>query len=57
MVDELDEVNPFLDYRLNVTFSHKKSAKEYLVPGFFAADGNAANTSATNRTCTHRREV
>ncbi|MFD1143685.1 malectin domain-containing carbohydrate-binding protein [Larkinella insperata] len=37
--------NPFLNYRLNVTFT--KGAKRYVVPGYFAADGNAANTSAT----------
>jgi uncharacterized protein DUF5060 len=36
--------NPFLDYRLNVKFT--KGNKSYLVPGYFAADGNAANTSA-----------
>lgn len=36
--------NPFTDYRLNVTFSI--GDKQYLVPGFYAADGNAANTSA-----------
>jgi len=39
--------NPFTDYRLNVTFSHVASGKTYLVPGFYAADGNAANTSAS----------
>lgn len=43
---EKDEYNPFLNYRLDVTFSHKKSGKSYRVPGFFAADGNAANSSA-----------
>jgi hypothetical protein len=37
--------NPFLNYRLNVTFT--KGTKSYLVPGYFAADGNAAETSAT----------
>ena len=36
--------NPFLDYRLNVTFTN--GAKSYVVPGYFAADGNAAETSA-----------
>ena len=36
---------PFLDYRLNVIFSN--GIKTYTVPGYFAADGNAANTSAT----------
>lgn len=39
--------NPFLDYRLDVTFSHVASGKSYVVPGYFAADGNAAETSAT----------
>jgi len=38
--------NPFLDYRLEVTFT--KGAKTFKVPGFFAADGNAAETSATS---------
>ena len=38
--------NPFRDYRLTVTFRHPTSGKSYVVPGFFAADGNAAETSA-----------
>ncbi len=46
-VSETDAWNPFMNYRLNVTFSHKGSGKQYVVPGFFAADGDAANTSAT----------
>jgi hypothetical protein len=37
--------NPFLDYRLNVFFT--KGDRCYVVPGFYAADGNAAETSAT----------
>lgn len=37
--------NPFTDYRLDVTFT--QGAKSYVVPGYFAADGNAAYTSAT----------
>jgi len=41
---ELAEDNPFLNYRLDVTFSNGESS--YLVPGFYAADGNAAETSA-----------
>lgn len=45
-VSETDEYNPFMNYRLNVIFTHRASGKEYLVPGFFAADGDAANTSA-----------
>jgi hypothetical protein len=36
--------NPFLDYRLEVTFTN--GTKIYKVPGFFAADGNSAETSA-----------
>lgn len=38
--------NPFLDYRLNVTFTN--GTKTYVVPGYFAADGNAANTGASS---------
>ena len=38
--------NPFLFYRLNVTFTHKKTGTTYIVPGYYAADGNAADTSA-----------
>jgi Domain of unknown function (DUF5060)/Putative collagen-binding domain of a collagenase len=42
---ETAEPDPFLDYRLNVTFS--KDGKTLVIPGYFAADGNAAETSAT----------
>ncbi len=42
---ETAEPNPFLDYRLDVTFT--KGGKQYVVPGYYAADGNAAETSAT----------
>lgn len=38
--------NPFTDYRLTVTFGHESGAPEYQVPGYFAADGNAGETSA-----------
>jgi hypothetical protein len=41
-----DAPNPFLDYRLDVTFTPASGAKSYTVPGYFAADGNAANTAA-----------
>ncbi len=37
--------NPFLAYRLDVTFA--KGKKRYVVPGYYAADGNAGQTSAT----------
>lgn len=36
--------NPFLNYRLSVEFTN--GTKQYIVPGFYAADGNAAETSA-----------
>ncbi|MFS4467948.1 DUF5060 domain-containing protein [Maribacter sp. 2210JD10-5] len=41
---ETHEDNPFLNYRLHVVF--KNGDKEYKVRGFYAADGNAAETSA-----------
>jgi len=37
-------LNPFLNYRMEVTFS--KGEQSIVVPGYFAADGDAANTSA-----------
>ncbi|MEZ4700870.1 MAG: DUF5060 domain-containing protein [Rhodothermales bacterium] len=40
--------NPFTDYRLIVTFTHASSGASYAVPGFYAADGNAGETSATS---------
>jgi hypothetical protein len=39
--------NPFTDHRFEVVFTHESGASSYSVPGYFAADGNAANTSAT----------
>ena len=39
------EPNPFLNYRLNVTFT--KGKKRYVVPGYYAADGKSAETSAS----------
>ncbi|MEO7412627.1 MAG: DUF5060 domain-containing protein, partial [Opitutaceae bacterium] len=48
---ETDTVsNPFTDYRYAVTFTHESGSPSYTVPGYFAADGNAANTSATSGT-------
>lgn len=41
---EGDETNPFTDYRLMVTFTNGQS--EYVIPGFYAADGNAAESGA-----------
>ena len=45
---ETGNPNPFLDYRMEVTF--KRGALSYVVPGYFAADGKAANTSAKSGT-------
>jgi hypothetical protein len=41
---EIADVNPFTDTRLLVRFTNKD--KSYLIRGFYAADGNAAHTSA-----------
>ena len=40
--------NPFTDYRFEVRFQHESGSPVYTVPGYFAADGNAANTSASS---------
>ncbi|MFG0317019.1 MAG: DUF5060 domain-containing protein, partial [Planctomycetota bacterium JB042] len=37
---------PFRNYRMQVAFVHSATGTTYDVPGFFAADGNAADTSA-----------
>ena len=44
---ENSDPNPFLDYRLNVTFTGP-SGQTYEVPGYYAADGNAAETGASS---------
>jgi hypothetical protein len=41
---ERSKPNPFLDYRLTATFSHHDTT--FTIRGFYAADGNAAETSA-----------
>jgi Domain of unknown function (DUF5060) len=41
---EMATPNPFTDYRLTVIFS--KGNKQYVVPGYYAADSSAAQTSA-----------
>lgn len=38
--------NPFTDLALNVTFTHESGTPRYVVPGYFAADGDAGNSSA-----------
>lgn len=41
--------NPFTDYEMVVQFTHADGTR-YRVPGYFAADGNAAQTSAESGT-------
>jgi hypothetical protein len=43
---ETTDPNPFLTFRLNVVFTHKNSGRKFLVPGYYAADGHAADSSA-----------
>jgi hypothetical protein len=51
MTSENATPNPFTDYRLDVAFSNGNLT--YLVPGYYAADGNAAETSATSGSVWH----
>ncbi|MEM1027291.1 MAG: DUF5060 domain-containing protein [Planctomycetota bacterium] len=47
--DEADtSPNPFTELRFDVVFEHASGEPSYVVPGYFAADGNAAETSATS---------
>ncbi|WP_242926827.1 DUF5060 domain-containing protein [Pontibacter vulgaris] len=43
---ESASTNPFLDYRLNVTFSN--GTRQIQVPGYYAADGNASESGASS---------
>ncbi len=45
---ETGEPNPFRYYRLNVAFRHEDGQDALVVPGYFAADGDAAETGATS---------
>lgn len=48
---EMDhESNPFTDSSYVVTFTHESGAPSYKVPGYFAADGDAAESSAESGT-------
>lgn len=42
--------NPFTDVSMTVAFKHESGSPEYFVPGYFAADGDAANTGAQSGT-------
>lgn len=44
-----NQPNPFTDYELTATFSHPDGTKK-VIPGYFAADGDAANSSAESGT-------
>ena len=47
--DELSSApNPFVDYRMTVSFVHESGSPTYRVPGYFAGDGDAAESSATS---------
>ncbi len=46
---ETAQPNPFRDYRLQVEF--RCDGRRYVVPGFYAADGNAAHTGADRGRC------
>ncbi len=46
--DSADGVNPFSDYGMIVRFEHESGSPSYEVPGYFAADGMAAETGATS---------
>lgn len=39
-------LNPFTDYRFDVIFEHESGSPKYIVPGYFAADGNAGESGA-----------
>ncbi|MGQ9607503.1 MAG: DUF5060 domain-containing protein [Thermogutta sp.] len=43
--------NPFTDYGFWVEFRHESGAPTYRVPGYFAADGQAGETSAEAGNC------
>jgi len=45
---ESDDPNPFTHYRLDAVFVHHDSGDTVTRPGFFAADGDAAETSAVS---------
>jgi hypothetical protein len=42
--------NPFTALALNVTFTHESGTPSYVAPGYFAADGDAADSGAESGT-------
>jgi hypothetical protein len=47
VLSETGPINPFLDLRLVLSLFHPESGTRVSVPGFFAADGNAAESGAS----------
>jgi hypothetical protein len=45
-----NDPNPFTDHNLTVTFTHESGSPRYAVPGYFAADGTAGESSAERGT-------
>lgn len=45
-----ESAETFRDFRLDVTFTHTETGETLVVPGFFAADGNAAESGAASGT-------
>ena len=43
--EKADE-NPFVYYRLNVLFTHADTQEKLLIPGYYSADGDAANSGS-----------
>ncbi len=52
-LSEEDTPNPSTDFRMKVTFT--KGDRSFVVPGYFAADGNAAETGASSGRCWRAR--
>ncbi len=48
-LSETGTPNPFTDFRLEVTF--QQGDRKFVVPGYFAADGNSAETGASSGRC------
>jgi len=46
--DEGSDPSPFVDHRLLIFFDHSSAEESVIVPGYFAADGLAAETGATS---------
>ncbi len=47
-LNEASGENPFMNYRMDVTFTNPGNNKSYVVPGYFALDGTGAESTATS---------